>query len=173
LSFSSALFCFLYKAASQEMSAPLTVHVTQLTGGRSSWSAQVALEAPLELAGARVTLFYQGQAQASERLDEWGHLTLTLERLSPPLDLSAQVSFEVRALNPVLSARSQPFHPPIVVEVLQAHLEAHRAWPKHLPLRGAQLNNIYLPQADLRGVDLRGANLTGATLKGAQLEGVI
>jgi len=54
---------------------------------------------------------------------------------------------------------------------LRAHLESAKSWPKELPLRGAELHDITLDRADLRGVDLTGADLCRVSLIGAQLEG--
>ena len=152
---------------------PLVVHLCQLKGGERAWSAQIGVEGPIEAAGLKVAAFYQGRLCATSLLDEWGYALMDLEGLAPPLDLREQVWVEVRALQPPQVARSANFHPPLVLCALRDHLEAHRAWPKHLPLRGAQLQQITLSQADLSGVDLRGADLTSANLKGANLEGAV
>jgi len=152
---------------------PLIVHLCQLQGGERSWSAQLGVEGPIEAAGLKVAAFYQGRLCATALLDEWGYALLELADLAPPLNLTEQVHFEVRSLAPPQVARSESFHPPLVLSALREHIETHRAWPRQLPLRGAQLQRVTLSQADLSGVDLRGADLTSANLKGANLEGAI
>jgi formylglycine-generating enzyme required for sulfatase activity len=151
----------------------LVIHLCELRSGESSWSASIAIEGPAHAAGLTLAIFYEGQRLVINELDEWGYLTVELENLSPPRDITATTYFEVRTKQPPTSYTSEPFHPPLVSGALLSYLELSRVWPQHLPLRGAQLQGAVLGQSDLRGVDFTGANLTGAKLWRANLTGAI
>jgi len=152
--------------------ADLKIHVSQLKGGAKSWSVALVIEGGSQLAGAEIELYYQGEQKLQAPLDDGGYLALELSALSPPSDLSAQVFFEVcLSRRRGERSRSKSFHPPLVTSALRSHLESARSWPSELPLRGADLQEIKLDRADLKGVDFTGADLSRASLIGAQLEG--
>lgn len=158
---------------SEAVNARLKIHLCDLRSGASSWSATVAIEGTPEDAGLAFAIFYEGRRLSINQLDEWGHISLELDDLPPPRDLTATTHFEVRTKRPPRAYLSSAFHPPLVSDVLLSYLEQHRAWPRSLSLRGAQLQGASLGQADLKGVDFTGANFTGAKLWKADLTGAI
>lgn len=151
----------------------LNIHICDLSSGEGSWSATIAVEAPIIAQGMTVGIFYEGQRLLVGNLDEWGYLISELKDLPPPYNLTKPVCFEVRTKSPPRSFTSTPFHPPVINGTLKEFLERVRSWPRDLPLRGAQLQGISLGQADLQGIDFTGADLTGAKFWGANLTGAI
>lgn len=152
----------------------IKIHISQLLGGSKAWSTQLIIETSKQCAGLEIELYYQGEQKVHGQLDDAGYMAVELNKLSPPSDLSSQVFFEVCFSNKRQQKfRSKSFHPPLVMNALRAHLESAKTWPKELALRGADLEDIKLDRADLRGVDFTGSNLSRVSLIGAQLEGAI
>lgn len=151
----------------------LSVHICDLRPGTSSWGATVAVEGPVMAQGLVLAIFYEGRRLKVGQLDEWGYWMVELEDLPAPFNMVANTHFEVRSKEPPASYLSPQFHPPLVRAALQGFLERTREWPKHLPLRGAQLKGAQLGQANLQGVDFTGANLSEVKFRGANLQGAI
>lgn len=151
----------------------LIVRICDLRAGEETWGATLSVESHIDLAHSVVGIFYEGRRLQIGSLDEWGYALFEIEDLSPPHHLTEMTLFEVRMKDPPRVFTSPPFHPPLINSALRLFLERHRAWPKDLPLRGAQLGGIALGQANLRGVDFTGADLSGAKLWRADLTGAI
>jgi formylglycine-generating enzyme len=150
--------------------SPLVFHLCSLSPGQTTWSATIAIEGDLSSSGLLVNIFYQGQKVQGACLDEWGYVMMELSHLKPPVDLSSTVYFEARTLSPPMQIRSVDFHPPLVYQSIRTHLETFKSWPKHLPLKGVDLQNANLSGVDLSGINLHGANLSGAKLWKCNLE---